>query len=226
LAVENASTEASQLDLTGGVVGIGGQRTVRINGLGVSKAMRVTASGSIGFSERITVPPGRHTIRFTSDQGGVFAPGDPRLLAFQIKNFRAAAVAPSGLEITWGHGFYPQERTGATSWRWCSSEGRLRLNNRSEHTIITTIRMVFSTADPGDSNLRIAGPDFSASVRVNVSGTAFSQQVAIPPGEYVLKFRSDLKPVALRGDPRLLVFRLQDFRGENPLLTPHLIEAN
>jgi hypothetical protein len=226
LALENASTETSQLDLTGGVVGIGGPSTVRINGLGVSKAIRVTASGSIGFSERITVPPGRHTIHFTSDQRGVFAPGDPRLLAFQIKNFRAAAVAPSGLEVTWGHGFYPEERTGATSGRWCSSEGRLRLSNRSEHTIITTIRMVFSTADPGDSNLRITGPDFSASARVNISGTAFSRQVAIPPGEYVLKFRSDAKPVASRGDPRLLVFRLQDFRGENPLLAPHLIEAN
>jgi hypothetical protein len=153
-------------------------------------------------------------------------PGDPRLLAFQIQDFRAAPVAPSRLGVAWDDGFYPLERADTTSWRWCSGRGGLKIRNTSERTIATFIGMTLVTANSKDANLSIVGPDFSTTIRVKASGSPFSRQIEIPPGEYTIAFRSDAKPITPPGDPRILAFRLQDFHYDGALLAPHVIEAN
>lgn len=40
------------------------------------------------FTKKISVPPGKHIIKFTSDAKQVNAPGDPRKLFFRINNFK------------------------------------------------------------------------------------------------------------------------------------------
>jgi phosphoglycerol transferase len=50
------------------------------------KDVEVTASEQV-VSETVTVPPGRHFVRITSDARNVEVPGDPRRLVFRVRNF-------------------------------------------------------------------------------------------------------------------------------------------
>ena len=42
----------------------------------------------VPFSKTIEIPPGKHTINFTTDAPQIYAPKDSRSLVFQVWNFK------------------------------------------------------------------------------------------------------------------------------------------
>jgi len=49
--------------------------------------LKINNSG-YSYKKEITIPPGRHTVKFSCDANRVDAPKDPRYLVFNIKNFQ------------------------------------------------------------------------------------------------------------------------------------------
>jgi hypothetical protein len=55
------------------------------------------------------------------------------------------------------------------------------------------------------------------------AGAAFSERFLVPHGNSVVHFSSPAAPLIPPNDPRKLVFRVEDLRLGNPLLTPTII---
>ena len=151
---------------------------------------------------------------------------DPRLLAFQIDNFRAAlGDAPRVPDLTWSGGFYPLEQEGGRTWHWSSSSGDLLIRNPGPATE-TALSMILATSHPDPAPLTISGPGFGESLTIGPAGTVFSKRFLTPQGDSVIRFSSPAAPMFAPPDPRKLVFRVEDLQYGDPLLSPHLIQAN
>ncbi|MDD4924764.1 MAG: hypothetical protein PHF74_08080 [Dehalococcoidales bacterium] len=57
----------------------------------VTENLTVNNAGYI-YNKEITIPPGRHEIKFSCDARKIEAPNDPRYLVFNITNFQIAEV--------------------------------------------------------------------------------------------------------------------------------------
>ncbi len=62
------------------------------------------------------------------------------------------------------------------------------------------------------SHLRLDSPWFSEDLTVNAVGRFFSKTAVIPPGRHVIRFMCDAKKINAPDDPRVLVFRVMNFR--------------
>ena len=114
------------------------------------------------------------------------------------------------LLLQWKGGFSSLEGTPRSNWRWCSSKGELSILNLRERKVL--IEMVLATGHQEFSNLKIDGPWFSETLNVNAAAKFFSKAVLIPPGRHVIRFVSDARRVNAPRDPRVLVFKVGNFR--------------
>lgn len=62
------------------------------------------------------------------------------------------------------------------------------------------------------STLRLTGDLFTDTIRVNSAGTGYSKEMTVTPGKHIIKFSCDAKPVDAPGDPRVLIFRVINFK--------------
>jgi len=112
--------------------------------------------------------------------------------------------------VSWDSGFYGLEGAPGGKWRWCRSTGQLTLTNWARGVRRVTIEMFFATATEG--NLRIESPSFSEQVITKPELVPFSKTIEIPPGKYTINFASDAQRVYAPPDPRVLVFRVINFK--------------
>ncbi len=61
--------------------------SLSINGAGISEELQVNASPRF-YSKTLEIPPGKSTIKFSSNAQRVNAPLDPRYLIFRIEDFK------------------------------------------------------------------------------------------------------------------------------------------
>jgi hypothetical protein len=114
--------------------------------------------------------------------------------------------------LEWEDGFWGALEGGAeNSWRWCSSEGTLIINNTSntERTFVMSAR--FSTGYPELSNLTIESSLVNENLQINNSGYRYEKEITVPPGSHAIKFSCDAERVESTLDPRYLVFRIDNF---------------
>lgn len=144
-----------------------------------------------------------------------------RLYFFDIKDFKERlARSPSredaGLFGTtmavWAGGFSGLEGTAEANWRWCSSNGELLLYNMVNMTRNVSIETTIYTGYDEPAELKITSQSFSETLMVINSGKAYSRVVTISPGVNRIEFDCDGKRVNAPSDPRVLVFRLANFR--------------
>jgi len=121
------------------------------------------------------------------------------------------AVFPSVL-LYWRGGFSDLEHNGDENWRWCSQRGQLDLYNRSDRERKVVLEMSFSTGYEASSDLTITGSLHSDQLQINNQGRAYSMTLTVPPGHNVLEFVSNAQPVKTANDPRVLIFRVNNFR--------------
>jgi len=74
--------------------------------------------------------------------------------------------------------------------------------------------------------LKIDGTQFSEHLRVGRSGQSYVRRLILPPGSETIHFSTSAKPVATPGNGNAGVFRVENFRLQNPLFVPHVLEAN
>lgn len=120
-------------------------------------------------------------------------------------------LALHSLNISWGGGFSDLELSPGKNWRWCSSQGTLNLHNTAQRERKVVLKMSLSTGYEEFSNLIIHSPLHNETRKINVSPTPLQLTLTIPPGHTAIEFSSDAKRVKAPGDPRYLVFRVDDF---------------
>lgn len=111
----------------------------------------------------------------------------------------------------WEKGFSLFEGKPEDNWRWCSSEGLLRIINTSKQERKVRVEMAFATGYEEFSNLLIDSRLFSENLKINNKAKLFTKEITIPPGKHDIKFLSDAKRVDALPDTRFLVFRVINF---------------
>lgn len=120
------------------------------------------------------------------------------------------------LLISWKGGFSGLEGTTSSNWHWCSSTGELELNNSADKSKQVEIQMSLATGYPDKSNLYISGTSFSDILIVDNQPTYYTRTVSIPPGKCLIRFTCNAKRVDAPQDPRLLVFKVENFKSGSP----------
>ena len=113
--------------------------------------------------------------------------------------------------LDWGAGFFPLESRPGKTWRWSSNDGELHIRNTSRVPRTIKLEMAFATGYPELADFFISG-SVSDQLKVNDTAVPYSKTITVPPGESVIRFRSTARRVDAPLDPRVLVFRIEDFK--------------
>jgi len=115
--------------------------------------------------------------------------------------------------LAWEDGFWGMlEGTPENSFRWCSSEGTLIINNTSTKHRKFIMTAHFFTGYPELSNLTIESNLVRETLEINNSGYIYEKEIVVPPGSHAIKFSCDAERIDAPTDSRYLVFRIKDFQ--------------
>lgn len=149
-----------------------------------------------------------------------------RLVFFDMTDYRsrqaAASLTPEAaarreqmlhpLLVFWRKDFYGVETSPEGSWHWCGPTGTIEIENTMARARQVTLQMSVSGANAG--NLQITGPLFSENLQVTPATIPITKSFSIPPGRHALRFTCDARSAAAPRDPRVLVFRVNNFKLE------------
>lgn len=121
---------------------------------------------------------------------------------------KAANLEP--LYITWNKGFYDPEVNKKFQYRWSESSSEFMIHNPSQSDKQVALEFTCATAYPFQSRCVIRSPLFNSRVEMNATGTKYSTTVTVPPGDHKVKLTSNAPRLDAPGDPRKLVFQVQD----------------
>jgi phosphoglycerol transferase len=114
--------------------------------------------------------------------------------------------------VDWEADFSGFESRPGKTWRWCASDGDLRINNTSRLPRTVKLEMAFATGYPELDDFTLSG-FISEQLKVNYTPTPYSKTVTVPPNqEVVIHFHSAAKRIVEPRDRRVLVFRVEDFK--------------
>jgi phosphoglycerol transferase len=168
--------------------------------------------GAVTLREALKVISGRSPV--VSDDG--------RLFFYSLVGFQDC-LTPQGRQqladkllyppsAEWIHGWSVLEGIPRQNWRWCASSGDLVIYNSAARGRKVRLEMAFSSGYDSFSRLSITGEALDATLRINSRPSPYSVVLTIPPGQTILHFESDAPRVVAPGDPRVMVFRVHDFR--------------
>jgi phosphoglycerol transferase len=126
----------------------------------------------------------------------------------QLALKREQALYP--LTTTWEGDFSVLEGKPGAEWRWCGRTGELVLYNMASHPRVVTVEM--SVASGAGGHVRIESQFFAEQLKAYPESQPFSKTFEVPPGQHRLKFSSDAQAVYAPTDPRVMVFRLINFK--------------
>jgi phosphoglycerol transferase len=113
--------------------------------------------------------------------------------------------------LDWRGGFSGLESMPEKTWRWSSDEGELRFHNTSQRARLVSLEMSFVSGYAEFADLIISGL-VADQLKVNVNPLFYKKTVTIPPGESSIKFTCNGRRVDAPVDPRVLVFRIENFK--------------
>jgi phosphoglycerol transferase len=109
------------------------------------------------------------------------------------------------LLVRWGTGFWYPETAPQGTFRWCSHSGEIGIENGSQTSKWASITLKAFAAQP-PSHLLVEGDLLSERVDLPPAGVLFLRTFKVPPGDHVIRFRSDGRPLDAPHDPRSLVW--------------------
>jgi len=115
------------------------------------------------------------------------------------------------LMLDWTGGFSGLESSPEKNWRWCSNEGELHIYNTSARARRINLEMAFVSGYEQFADMAISGL-YSDQLKTNANPTSYSKTITVPPGESVIKFASNGRRVDAPLDPRVLIFRIENFK--------------
>jgi phosphoglycerol transferase len=111
--------------------------------------------------------------------------------------------------------------TAGRNWRWCGSHAGLMVENASGHARRIEIYGALDAAAAGECNVRMGGPGWTETFPVsNTTLAALRHTLEVPPGTSVFRLISDCPRLLSTADPRVLVFRVDDFGAALPDTPP------
>lgn len=122
---------------------------------------------------------------------------------------REEALFP--LVTSWGRGFFGQEGTSETSWRWCGVRGDMMLENPRSRPVRARITMQVSTGRREQSRFALRGDLLSETMAVESTGVTIDRVITIPHGRHVVRMECNAPPVDAPQDPRTMVFRIINY---------------
>ena len=114
----------------------------------------------------------------------------------------------------WGLGCSGIESNEKENWRWCAHIGKIRIINDSSQPKRIIFEASFNSSN--DSTLTINSAFLNEKLSLKQQPLEFSREILVPPGEHTLEFNCNGKPAYAPGDPRVLVFRVNNFILRNP----------
>jgi phosphoglycerol transferase len=123
---------------------------------------------------------------------------------------RQMTLYPQQLRYLWQNGFYFEEKDLQKRWRWCSSEGKLVIENPASRSRQVTLKMGFATAYPESTPLRIDSDLLSTPRLFKPGEDVILEKLTIMPGKHVLHFACDARRLEC-ADARRLVFNVTNF---------------
>jgi phosphoglycerol transferase len=116
----------------------------------------------------------------------------------------------------WKKDFSPLEGTPEKNWHWSGPNGELHIQNDLDYPREVTMEM--SLDSPKGGTLRIESDIISESVKVASEPAQWNKTIVIPPGKHVIKFMCDAPPTYYPPDPRVFVFRINNFKLTDSIL--------
>jgi len=144
--------------------------------------------------------------------GRSLAAGFHRVPFQKIARRHPPAAGP--VRVGWGRGFLEAERWDDLAWHWCAPEGELHFTNPSPEAVSVVLHMTLVSGQPRAARLVIESPLLADELEVDDRGTFLAEPLTIPPGTHAMRLRCDAAPFTANGDPRPLVFRVQNLRVE------------
>jgi len=111
----------------------------------------------------------------------------------------------------WTDGFSFAESAKAETWRCCSAQGRLELNNPLPRPQKCLLTMAIQTWHPQLANFNIQGLGVDQNEKVSSQPRSVSVTCLIPSGVHALTFACDAPRAPDAADPRDRVFVLRNF---------------
>lgn len=127
-----------------------------------------------------------------------------------LDEFSSVGLLASDVDYSWVGGIFPFEGSEQNNVRWSSGKGELILYNFSNKMQAVKMSMALGIPGPDSARVSIQHPKFQDTVNTSQNQVNYSKVVLLPPGETVVKFTSDGKPL-LNGDPRKIVFGIFNF---------------
>ena len=108
--------------------------------------------------------------------------------------------------MLWEKGFYGLETGQNESWRWSKASATAKLINPSAQPKEMVFAASFAALAAG--NLEIQSALWQETVRLSTTPTPYSKTIAVPPGEHLIRFQSDVPRLRVPNDDRELIFRV------------------
>ena len=125
---------------------------------------------------------------------------------------RERALYP--LLFTWGKGFFPEETTDTSHWRWCGEpQGELHITNPGPVPRQASLRLSLAAAFPDRGSVRLDSPLLADTRAADPHGPL---RLTIPPGKHTIRFVCTGTALRPANDPRSLYFRVLDFTANEP----------
>lgn len=170
------------------------------NGAKIEAQLRLAISG-----EPLVSPNGQLAFYDLGHEGGeTGGEGDGRLSFAERERVLHPVV------FTWPSGFYDLEQDARVTYRWGESSAEARIENDSALERKIAVKMRFGAAHP-PARLIIEGDLLTASVEIDAAGVSFERLLTIPPGSHVIRFHCDGKPAVAPRDPRVMIWRIENF---------------
>jgi phosphoglycerol transferase len=115
------------------------------------------------------------------------------------------------LVLDWRGGFSDLESSPEKNWRWSSSEGELHFQNPSQQSRRVSVEMWFVSGYVEFADMTITGL-INDQLKTNANPVFYSKTITVPPGESVIRFTCNGRRVDAPLDPRVLVFRIENFK--------------
>jgi len=112
--------------------------------------------------------------------------------------------------LSWKKDFSAMEGTQEKNWRWSGPNGELHIENTLDYP--REVSMEMSIDAPNGGTLRIESDIISETFKVTSQPGQWNKTVAITPGKHVIKFMCDASPSYNPPDPRVFVFKVNDFK--------------
>lgn len=112
--------------------------------------------------------------------------------------------------VVYESGFYPEESSPGRIWRWSRGESSLRFFNLSSRPKSLVLEARIASGYAESYSLQIISPILNKVLKINRSGIHLRETIVLPVGESEVNFRCDAPRVNAPGDPRFMVFGVEN----------------